>query len=139
MIDIVFGVWSYGQTGTGKTFTMEGEKSSEGGSWEKVLKDKLYNCNLFHLIENTDTKLPHQTLWWLELNIQSLVWNHTVSSRNNTNLNFHLTMLCTLFERIPLSSQNFQLLIQYNILIVTLSFLSNFYLLLLMNHDTLGS
>ena len=26
----------YGQTGTGKTFTMEGEKSSEGGSWDKV-------------------------------------------------------------------------------------------------------
>ena len=32
---------SYGQTGTGKTFTMEGEKSSEGGSWDKVC---YYNC-----------------------------------------------------------------------------------------------
>ncbi|XP_028390814.1 kinesin-like protein KIF11-A isoform X2 [Dendronephthya gigantea] len=27
-------VFAYGQTGTGKTFTMEGEKSSEGGSWD---------------------------------------------------------------------------------------------------------
>ena len=27
---------SYGQTGTGKTFTMEGEKSFEGGSWDEV-------------------------------------------------------------------------------------------------------
>ena len=30
-------VHSYGQTGTGKTFTMEGERSSEGSlSWEEV-------------------------------------------------------------------------------------------------------
>ena len=28
-------VFAYGQTGTGKTFTMEGEKSSEGGEWDK--------------------------------------------------------------------------------------------------------
>ncbi|CAB3979712.1 kinesin KIF11 [Paramuricea clavata] len=28
-------VFAYGQTGTGKTFTMEGEKTSEGGSWDK--------------------------------------------------------------------------------------------------------
>lgn len=26
----------YGQTGTGKTFTMEGERSSNEYSWEKV-------------------------------------------------------------------------------------------------------
>lgn len=30
--------YSYGQTGTGKTFTMEGERSAEGSlSWEEVL------------------------------------------------------------------------------------------------------
>ena len=30
-------LFSYGQTGTGKTFTMEGERSKEGSaSWEQV-------------------------------------------------------------------------------------------------------
>ena len=33
---------SYGQTGTGKTFTMEGEKSSEGGSWDEVCAAHLF-------------------------------------------------------------------------------------------------
>jgi Cdc6-like AAA superfamily ATPase len=31
-------VFAYGQTGTGKTFTMEGERSSDEMSWEKVNK-----------------------------------------------------------------------------------------------------
>ena len=28
--------YSYGQTGTGKTYTMEGERSKEDCSWEEV-------------------------------------------------------------------------------------------------------
>ena len=31
----------YGQTGTGKTFTMEGERSVEASSWEDVSEDNV--------------------------------------------------------------------------------------------------
>jgi Cdc6-like AAA superfamily ATPase len=41
-VKYIWSLCSYGQTGTGKTFTMEGEKSSEGGSWDKV-------CNYIHI------------------------------------------------------------------------------------------
>lgn len=48
---------SYGQTGTGKTFTMEGEKSSEGGSWDEVRTAYLFQLTIQYISSSANLLL----------------------------------------------------------------------------------
>lgn len=47
-------IFAYGQTGTGKTFTMEGERTPENVTWEDVSNRQLLNSHI----------LWHFTLFW---------------------------------------------------------------------------
>ena len=59
---------SYGQTGTGKTYTMEGERSPEGAlSWEQDPLAGIIPRALHQLFEQLSTQVPTVCVW---------VWSH---------------------------------------------------------------
>ena len=59
---------SYGQTGTGKTYTMEGERSPVGAlSWEQDPLAGIIPRALHQLFEQLSTQVPTVCVW---------VWSH---------------------------------------------------------------
>ena len=100
----------YGQTGTGKTFTMEGERSLDGSlSWEEVghtyvYVQYMYIC-MYYLLDIQDPlagiipRSLHQLFEKIEAQV-SLIFVQSISTSIVMNAVFHFT----LFIRMCLSS-----------------------------------
>lgn len=76
----------YGQTGTGKTFTMEGERSAEHLRWEDDPKAGIVPRSLAHLFERLESMVsfcldlwPDVTIYLIESKNRS-IFLHTFSS-----------------------------------------------------------
>ncbi len=75
---------SYGQTGTGKTFTMEGERSPEGAlSWEEVRSSETHSSETFTLIISFNFQGP---LGWGNSEITSSSFSKAGKSSTSADL-----------------------------------------------------